>query len=612
MFENERKKKDQVFHSLTLKGPRGKFEKLFKITENSSESYGVTIKMNARLFSLLFVFIASLFFSITMFPNPEAQIPTMLIKDTLKPKPIVDSGTNVGSTPSSEVDKLKSPRDTMATFLNAMEEVKARSSNSGYAYNEAIKTLDLSQVKETLRGPFGRLAAERLINTLDRIAVIKLARIPNYSDGPKWVLRKQTLMEGDRAYDVEIAIEKNADGAWRFSTQTVQSIDLLYATVAKQNVLKGTTELTNWRTNLKAAMPKWMGNEIFIFKNGQWIGFIAIFILSLFVLSLIRILLAFYAKKQVRLEFLPTTGDDFYRRTLPFGLLAFSLTWMWLFRFLELDISTFAFLWRAFYILIAITSVWSTLNVVDYIALHFEKRAQESNNKFDDVLVPMLKKSTKVVVVGLGLILIAHSLTFDVASILAGLGIGGVAIALAAKDTISNLFGSVTVIMDRPFLIGDYVILDKGGLEGTVEEVGFRSTRLRTPHQSIVSLPNNVLANMAIDNYGMRGSRRFKTMLCIEYGTPLDKLEEFCERLRYVCKIHQFVDPSTAQVYVHEMTDNSVNILFNVFFNTKDGNIELTERHKMIIEILKIAEELGVKFATPPQLMVTTKEISVP
>lgn len=563
--------------------------------------------MNARLYSLLFVFIASLTLSITFFPNPEAQIPTILIKDTLKPRPIENTAAVQLVLNQDEFEKLKSPRETMSTFLNAMDEVKTGTNGREHFLQEAIKTLDLSDVKANIRGATGKLAAERLINTLDRTQIIKLNKIPSYSDGPKWYLKKETINEGNRAYEVEIAIEKNADGAWRFSRQTIQGIDRMWAAVADKDVLNGVVAYTNWRSRFKNHMPSWMSEDLFAFKKGQWVGFIAIFVLSILVLSLIRIILAFYAKKKVIADQLLPSGKDFYKRTLPFGLLAFSLTWMGLFRFLELDISTFAFLWRAFYILIAITSVWSTMNVVDYVALHFEKRARETENKFDDVLIPMLKKSSKVVVVGFGLILIAHSLTFDVASILAGLGIGGVAIALAAKDTISNLFGSVTIIMDRPFLIGDYVILDK--IDGTVEEVGFRSTRVRTPHQSIVSIPNNVLANMPIDNYGMRGSRRFKTMLTVEYGTPIEKIEEFCERLRYLCKIHQLVDAESAQVYVHEMTDKSVNILFNVFFATKDGNIELAERHKMIIEILKLAEETSIKWAVPPQYIAPPKVI---
>ena len=218
----------------------------------------------------------------------------------------------------------------------------------------------------------------------------------------------------------------------------------------------------------------------------------------------------------------------------------------------------------------------------------------------------MLSKTSKVLVVAFGTILVAHSLTFDIGSILAGLGIGGVAVALAAKDTISNLFGSVTVIMDRPFFIGDSVFLDNG-LEGTVEEVGVRSTRIRTPHQSLVSLPNNVLANMAIDNYGMRGSRRYKTFLQMDYNNSIEKLEEYCERLRYLCKIHPIIEPTTAQIYINEVTDKSINILVQVFLKTTTSDVELTERHGLIVEMLKIANEVGVRFAYPSNTMILEK-----
>ena len=116
---------------------------------------------------------------------------------------------------------------------------------------------------------------------------------------------------------------------------------------------------------------------------------------------------------------------------------------------------------------------------------------------------------------------------------------------------------------------------------------------------------------MAIDNFGMRESRRFKTFLQLDYNTPVEKIEEFCERLRYLCKIHQMINPETAQVYVNDMTDKSIHILLTVFFKTIDGNIELEERHKLIMEILKLAGELGVRFAFPTNtmLLATTDEL---
>lgn len=554
--------------------------------------------MLMRHLAFLFLFIFSL--------QTFAQVPVSVINKALaQSKPKEGEAAPAAETSYiryEELEKLKSPRETMRTFVESMEEVKKASGSSRAYFDQAARTFNLSRIDENVREMTGRQAAERLINTLDRITKIDFNHIPDDPNGTKWYFRKQSLASGSSTIEAEIAIEKNADGAWRFTPETVNTIGDLYASVSHLSVVEGVVEYKNWRTRLKAYLPAWASEDLLMFTKGQWLGFLFIFSLGILALSLVRYLTTLYIHALVRKESLNFKEKDHYKATLPFGLLAFSLVGMAGIRLLELDLDSYAFLIRAFYILIALTSVWSAVKIVDLITLHFVKVAKDTHNKFDDVLVPMLSKTSKVLVIAFGTILVAHSLTFDIGSILAGLGIGGVAVALAAKDTISNLFGSVTVIMDRPFLIGDYVSLDKG-LEGTVEEVGFRSTRIRTPHQSLVSIPNNVLANMAIDNFGMRGSRRFKTFLQMEYSTPVEKLEEFCERLRYLCKIHPIINPDTAQVYVNDMTDKSINILLTVFFKTTDGNVELEERHKLLMEILKLANDINVRFAFPTNTM---------
>lgn len=554
--------------------------------------------MLMRHLAFIFLFIFSI--------HATAQVPVSVINKAMsQPKPTEGETVPAAETTYiryEELEKLKSPRETMKTFVESMEEVKKATGSSRAYFDQAARTFNLSRVDENIREMTGRQAAERLINTLDRITKVNFNHIPDDPNGSKWYFRKQSITADNQVIEAEIAIEKNADGAWRFTPETVNTIGDLYASVSHLSVVEGVVEYKNWKTRLKSYLPAWASDEVLMFTKGQWLGFLFIFSVGILALSLIRYLSTLYIRALVKKESLNFKEKDQYKATLPFGLLAFSLVGMGGIRLLELDLDSYSVLIRAFYILIALTSVWSAVKIVDLITLHFVKVAKDTHNKFDDVLVPMLSKTSKVLVIAFGTILIAHSLTFDIGSILAGLGIGGVAVALAAKDTISNLFGSVTVIMDRPFLIGDYVSLDKG-LEGTVEEVGFRSTRIRTPHQSLVSIPNNVLANMAIDNFGMRGSRRFRTFLQMEYGTPVEKLEEFCERLRYLCKIHPIINPDTAQVFVNDMTDKSINILLTVFFKTMDGNIELEERHKLILEILKLANEVDVRFAFPTNTM---------
>ena len=120
--------------------------------------------------------------------------------------------------------------------------------------------------------------------------------------------------------------------------------------------------------------------------------------------------------------------------------------------------------------------------------------------------------------------------------ILTGLGIGGLAFALAAKDTLSNLFGSLTVLIDKPFRIGDWVNI--GGIEGIIEEVGLRSTRIRTFYDSLITVPNGTLTNVHVDNYGQRRSRRLNTKIGVQYDTPPERLEAFCEGIRELIRNH--------------------------------------------------------------------------
>jgi MscS family membrane protein len=439
-----------------------------------------------------------------------------------------------------------------------------------------------------------------LINTIDRISKINYNHIPTYQDGPKWFFRKQTVSVGNKNYDVEIAIAKTPSGVWKFTPETVNTIDNFYSSVAQLKVVVGVTEYRNWRSRIKDRMPAWTANEMFVFKKGQWLGLVLLIFMAFISQTVIRFLTSAYLRYKVNQQSLDLRVDEQFKSTLPFGLLAFSLTWLLGIRLLEFDIAVLEFFTRASYILIAVSMVWSALKIVDYVSLHFEKIAAGTANKFDDVLVPMLKTASKVLVVSFGAILVAYSLTFDVASILAGLGIGGVAVALAAKDTISNLFGSVTVLIDRPFQIGDYVTLEKN-IEGVVEQVGFRSTRLRTPLNSVVTLPNSVLANMAIDNYGMRRVRRYKTFLELQYSTPPEVIEDFCERVRYLIGLNSLIQSGTSIVALYELKSSSVDIMVTVFFLTEDIKVELRERHNFIIDILKLAKEMNVEFAYPSQ-----------
>ena len=145
-------------------------------------------------------------------------------------------------------------------------------------------------------------------------------------------------------------------------------------------------------------------------------------------------------------------------------------------------------------------------------------KATQTQNTMDDQLVPIIRKSLRVFVITFGTLAILQSLNLSIFPLLTGLSIGGLAFALAAQDTIKNFFGSVMIFLDKPFQIGHWITTD--GIDGTVEEVGLRSTRIRTFSNSLVTVPNGKLADATINNHGLRVYRRFYTTLSINYDTP--------------------------------------------------------------------------------------------
>ncbi len=201
----------------------------------------------------------------------------------------------------------------------------------------------------------------------------------------------------------------------------------------------------------------------------------------------------------------------------------------------------------------------------------------------------------------LGIIFIGDSLTIDMKGLITGLGIGGIAFALAAKDTISNTFGSVTVILDKPFSIGDYIKISTLNIDGMVEEVGLRSTKIRTFYNSLITLPNGQLNNLHIDNLGKRKYRRLNTTLGLQYNTPPEKIEAFCEGVRQIILTHKYTRKDNFHVYFNKFSSSSLDIILYVFFEVSDWNHELAERHRLLINILRLAQEIGVSFAFPTQ-----------
>ena len=158
------------------------------------------------------------------------------------------------------------------------------------------------------------------------------------------------------------------------------------------------------------------------------------------------------------------------------------------------------------------------------------------------------------------------------------------------------------MLADRPFEIGDWVVIDEK-VEGTVEQVGIRSSRVRTFHNSEIIVPNSLLTNAIVDNMGRRKFRRFKTHLQIKYNTPVDRIESMCAGIRQLVQNNPYARKESAHVYLNQFSECSIDILVYVFFDCSDWSVELRERHCLLMDILRLAEKIGVEFAFPTRTL---------
>lgn len=244
----------------------------------------------------------------------------------------------------------------------------------------------------------------------------------------------------------------------------------------------------------------------------------------------------------------------------------------------------------------------SIYRFMDVIGLMLVKRASKSNNTMDDMLAPIMRKGLKTFVVIIGIIFILQNLNIDIVPLMAGLSIGGLALALAAQDTIKQFFGSLMIFLDKPFQVGHW-ISSKDGIDGTVEEVGIRATRIRTFSNSLIYVPNGQLSDSVIDNHGMRHYRRFKTDIAVTYDTPPELIEVFIEGLRKIVMEHPHTRKDMYHIYLNNLGSHSIDILFYIFFRTPSWGEELAFRQEIIMSIIKLAHKIGVQFAFPTQTL---------
>ncbi len=241
--------------------------------------------------------------------------------------------------------------------------------------------------------------------------------------------------------------------------------------------------------------------------------------------------------------------------------------------------------------------VWTVWALIDAVAEEMARKASATESRLDDQMVPLLRKLCKILVGALGAAFFLQMLGYPVSGIITGMGIGGLAVALAAQDSLSGFFSSVVLFLDKPFMVGDFIQI--GDTVGTVEEIGFRSTRIRTMGKTLVSIPNKEVVDSTIDNLSRRPMRRAEITIGITYGSTPERMESLLEGLRRLLGEHPMVHDDAVFVNFTEFGTHSLNVEMKFFITTTDFREWLNVREDINLRVMREVRGQGLAFAFP-------------
>lgn len=386
----------------------------------------------------------------------------------------------------------------------------------------------------------------------------------------------------------EIYVEKT-NNQWFYAHETVVSIKRLH----RKTFPFIDDELLN-------LIPDWAERTFFGLSIAQYIGLFCLvlfgFVLSWLLNNLLKLVLPSLLRLLIRDEAMQTR---FKRAINP--LIFLLVVWILsnVLKGLHLPAYLTRFIIPPFDVLMHILFLITGLRSIEIVSEYFMYFAKKRESESLVHLIPFFENLMQIIAMVVALFYILQTFGVNPTAMVAGLSIGGLAIALAAQETIKNLFGSITIFADRPFKVGDWIMADN--IEGDVEEIGFRSTRIRTFSHSVVYIPNGRLADMTIDNYGMRIYRRFKTHIGLTYDSPPDTIKAFVHGIRELIVRNPRTRKDFYGVHLNEFASSGLNVLLYIYFRVKTTQEEWEAREEMMLYILDLAHLLGLRIAFPTQ-----------
>jgi len=478
------------------------------------------------------------------------------------------------------------PRRTMVGFLAA-----ARAGD----YARAAEFLDLSELPAESRTAQGPVLVRRLKFVLDRYLWIDPEALSDdlggatddgQPDGNDLV--GYVPLQGSEA---RVLVEQRGGDLgsnWLIAPPTIAVIDPLYAEHGYP-----------WMDRL---LPEFLLTTRFLNSTlWQWLGLIALAAVAWFVARFAALALRAPLKRLVSLSGGRLDDDVLAAFGPPFRLYLALLLFRLGRRTLYLSVIAERRLAALLGLLAVAAFVWFLLRLVDTLSAHAEERYRAEGNRGMLSLVPMLRRGAKVALLLLAGTLIAQNYGFNVTALLAGAGVAGLAVAFAAQKTIENLFGGVSVILDQPVRVGDFCKV--GAFQGTVEDIGLRSTRLRTVDRTVVAVPNAQFSTEFLENFGARDRIRLYQVLNLRTETTPDQLRWLLVEIRKLILSHAMIHSEQSRVRLIGFGPSSLDVEVFCFVKTTDFPTFAAVREDVLLRLIDVVHASGSGFAFPSQTL---------
>ena len=490
--------------------------------------------------------------------------------------------------------KINTPRQTISIFIESMNThrkgIIENDQTKIDAIYKAIKCLNLKEIPPLIREEQGKEIAIFLKETIDKVYVFQ----SNFEDVPMDIsVSTWTIPETEITLSLE---ELNGKKEYLFTTSTILNARIYFNKTKSLPYLKESGQGAGYSPPFSERFaPQWTNTFLFGLLLWQWLGlFLALFLgigikfssTYLFELS-VKI-----AKKSSLI------WDDqiFIALSKPGGNLV-TIGFWYIFLYLAgIDGKIYIILSYILKFFMGIFFIKFLNDFSDIVGTFYKQHIISSEDPSDVQLVSLLIKLTKILLVSLGVMLSLQNMGINVISLLAGLGIGGLAIALAARDTAANLFGSLMILLDKPFKTGDYIKI--GTIEGVVEEIGFRSTQIKGDGDSSITMPNSLIANSNIENLGIGKKNKSSFSIYLPYDTNPINLEIFLDKIKSMLTKNPLVLREKILVNFYKISDPGLEIYISFFMVPSGIEQELSILQKIYLDIFKIAGDLEIKFVT--------------